>query len=89
MLAEIATRNNILDDAEFLTGESLIEFEPDHFDANIQYAGILLRRQRFHRAYDQAKRYLIVTRRPRGALSRFMPPPALAWVKMMRQLNSI
>jgi tetratricopeptide (TPR) repeat protein len=55
LLAEIATRNNILDDAEFLL-ESVIEFEPDHLDANIQYAGILLRRQRFHRAYDQAKK---------------------------------
>ncbi|MGB2046151.1 MAG: tetratricopeptide repeat protein, partial [Porticoccaceae bacterium] len=43
LLAEIATRNNILDDAEFLL-ESVIEFEPDHLDANIQYAGILLRR---------------------------------------------
>ena len=55
LLAEIATRNNILDDAEFLL-ESIIEFEPDHLDANIQFAGILLRRQRFHRAYDQAKK---------------------------------
>ena len=55
LLAEIATRNNILDDAEFLL-ESVIEFEPDHLDANIQYIGVLLRRQRFHRAYDQAKK---------------------------------
>ena len=55
LLAEIATRNNILEDAEFLL-ESLIEFAPDHVEGNIQYANILLRRQRFHRAYDQAKR---------------------------------
>jgi|TARA_B110000114_G_scaffold47269_1_gene50125 tetratricopeptide (TPR) repeat protein len=55
LLAEIATRNNILEDAEFLL-ESIIAFEPDHLDANIQYAYILLRRQRFHRAYDQAKK---------------------------------
>ncbi|MDA9095570.1 sulfotransferase [Porticoccaceae bacterium] len=55
LLAEIATRNNILEDAEFLL-ESVISFEPNHLDGNIQYAHILLRRQRFHRAYDQAKK---------------------------------
>lgn len=55
LLAEIATRNNILEDAEFLL-ESVVEFEPDHVDGNIQYAHILLRRQRFHRAYDQARK---------------------------------
>ena len=55
LLAEIATRNNILEDAEFLL-ESVIAFEPDHLDGNIQYAHILLRRQRFHKAYDQAKK---------------------------------
>lgn len=55
LLAEIANRNNILDDAEFLL-ESACEFEPDHIDANIQYAHLLLRRQRFQQAYDQAKK---------------------------------
>jgi tetratricopeptide (TPR) repeat protein len=55
LLAEIANRNNILDDAEFLL-ESACEFEPDHIDANIQYAHLLLRRQRFRHAYDQAKK---------------------------------
>lgn len=55
LLAEIATRNNILEDAEFLL-ESVMEFAPNHLDANIQYAHILLRRQRFHRAYKQAKK---------------------------------
>ncbi len=55
LLAEIATRNNILEDAEFLL-ESVVEFAPEHLDGNIQYAHILLRRQRFHRAYDQAKK---------------------------------
>jgi tetratricopeptide (TPR) repeat protein len=54
LLAEIANQNNILDDAEFLL-ESVVEFEPEHIDANIQFIHILLRRQRFKRAYDQAK----------------------------------
>ena len=54
LLAEIATRNNIFDDAEFLL-ESCVEFEPEHRNARIQYVNILLRTQKFHKAYDQAK----------------------------------
>ena len=55
LLAEIANRNNILDDAEFLL-ETAVELEPAHVDANIQFAHILLRRQRFQQAYDQARK---------------------------------
>lgn len=55
LLAEIANRNNILDDAEFLL-ETAVELAPTHVDANIQFAHILLRRQRFQQAYDQAKK---------------------------------
>ena len=55
LLAEIANRNNILDDAEFLL-ETAVQLEPSHVDANIQFAHILLRRQRFQQAYDQAKK---------------------------------
>lgn len=55
LLAEIASRNNILDDAEFLL-ETAVELAPDHVDANIQFAHILLRRQRFQRAYEQASK---------------------------------
>jgi tetratricopeptide (TPR) repeat protein len=55
LLAEIANQNNILDDAEFLL-ETAVELEPTHVDANIQFAHILLRRQRFQQAYDQAKK---------------------------------
>jgi len=54
LLAEIATRNNVLDDAEFLL-ESAVEFEPEHRNARIQYVNILLRTQKFHKAYEQAK----------------------------------
>lgn len=53
LLAEIANRNNVLDDAEFLL-ESALEFEPSHIDAAIQYINILIRRQRFHKAYERA-----------------------------------
>ena len=52
LLAEIATRRRIFDDAEFLL-ESCVEFEPDHLQARIQYANILLRTQKFARAHQQ------------------------------------
>jgi tetratricopeptide (TPR) repeat protein len=54
LLAEIATRNRVFDDAEFLL-ESCVEFEPDHRNARIQYVNILLRTQKFAKAFDQAK----------------------------------
>lgn len=54
LLAEIANRNNVLDDAEFLL-ESALEFEPSHIDAAVQYINILVRRQRFHKAYEKAR----------------------------------
>ena len=53
LLAEIATRNNVLDDAEFLL-ESCVEFDPDHRNARIQYVNALLRKQKFAEAHDQA-----------------------------------
>ena len=57
LLAEIATRNRALDDAEFLL-ESCVEFEPDHRAARIQYGNILLRVQKFAKAHEQAERLL-------------------------------
>ena len=57
LLAEIATRNNIFDEAEFLL-ESAVEFAPEHRNARIQYVNILLRVQKFSKAHQQAKRLL-------------------------------
>ena len=54
LLAEIATRNNVYDDAEFLL-ESCVEFEPGHRNARIQYVNLLLRVQKFARAYEHAQ----------------------------------
>ena len=54
LLAEIANRTNTFNDAEFLL-ESCVEFEPEHRNARIQYANILLKTQKFHKAFDQAK----------------------------------
>lgn len=53
LLAEIATRNNVFDDAEFLL-ESCVEFDPEHRNARIQYANILLRMQKFAKAFEQS-----------------------------------
>ena len=57
LLAEIATRNRTFDEAEFLL-ESCIEFHPTHRDARIQYANILMRMQKFAKAYEQAEQLL-------------------------------
>ena len=57
LLAEVATRNRVFDEAEFLL-ESCVEFEPEHRDARIQYANILLRAQKFAKAHEQTTRLL-------------------------------
>ncbi|MFK8032375.1 MAG: sulfotransferase [Gammaproteobacteria bacterium] len=53
LLAEIASRHRIIDDAEFIL-ESAVAFEPDHVGARVDYATILLKRQRFEKARDIA-----------------------------------
>lgn len=53
LLAEIATRGNVYDDAEFLL-ESCLEFEPDHRNARIQYVNVLIKSQKFHKAMEHA-----------------------------------
>ncbi|MDE0056237.1 MAG: sulfotransferase [Gammaproteobacteria bacterium] len=57
LLAEIATRNGTFDEAEFLL-ESCVEFHPSHREARIQYANILMRMQKFARAFEQAEQLL-------------------------------
>ena len=57
LLAEIATRNKTYDEAEFLL-ESCVEFHPAHKNARIQYVNILMRVQKFAKAYDEARRLL-------------------------------
>ena len=57
VLAEIAARHGVLEDAEFLL-ESAIEFEPAHRQARIDYVQILSKRQRFQRAVDEASTLL-------------------------------
>lgn len=54
LMAEIATRTGVFDDAEFLL-ETVMELAPEHIEAEIQLAHVLLRRQRFHKAHSRVK----------------------------------
>ncbi len=54
ILAEIAVRNGVLEDAEFLL-ESAVAFDASHRQARIDYVQILSKRQRFRKAVDEAK----------------------------------
>jgi tetratricopeptide (TPR) repeat protein len=53
LLSEVLTRKNILDEAQFLL-ETLHQLEPDNVAAAIQLFHVMMRRQRFHSAYDLA-----------------------------------
>ncbi|WP_428102522.1 sulfotransferase [Candidatus Rariloculus sp.] len=57
LLAEIATRNKIYEDAEFLL-ESCVEFDPGHRAAGTQYVNLLLKVQKFSKALVAAERLL-------------------------------
>ena len=57
LLADIAMRLGVLDDAEFLL-ESAIELEPDNTRLRIDYIGVLRKRQQFEKALSQAKSLL-------------------------------
>ncbi len=57
LLADIGIRLSIYDDAEFLL-ESCVEFAPEHVQARIDYTNLLIRKTRFEKAHEQAKRLL-------------------------------
>ncbi len=57
ILAEIAVKHGVLEDAEFLL-ESAVEFAPTDRQARIDYVQILSKRQRFQRAVEEAKTLL-------------------------------
>jgi tetratricopeptide (TPR) repeat protein len=54
LLATICTELHVYDDAEFLL-ESCIEFEPDNTDTLIQYINILIKRQKYGPALENAE----------------------------------
>lgn len=54
LLAELGTKFQILDDAEFLLA-SCLEFEPNYKRARLDYVHVLHKRQKFHKALEQAK----------------------------------
>ncbi len=53
LLAEIALKMEILDDAEFIL-ESALEFEPDYSDARADYISVLIKRQKFGKAHENS-----------------------------------
>ena len=53
LLAEVLTRKNVLDEAQYIL-ETLHELQPDHTHAAAQLFHVLLRRQRSHAAFDIA-----------------------------------
>lgn len=61
LLAEIANKYQVLDDAEFLL-ESCLEFHPDYHPARLDYVAILYRRQKFKAALEQAERLIEIDR---------------------------
>ena len=58
LLAEIGSKLQILDDAEFLL-ESCVEFHPDFVRAKMDYVQILHRRQKFRAAHEQAQQLIL------------------------------
>ena len=54
LLAELGTKFQILDDAEFLLA-SCLQFEPDYHRARLDYVTVLHKRQKFHKALEQAQ----------------------------------
>jgi len=57
LLADIAIRHGVLEDAEFLL-ESAVAFDPSHQRARIDYVQALSKRQRYQQASDEAKTLL-------------------------------
>ena len=53
LLAEVLTRKNVLDEAQFIL-ETLHQLEPENLPAAIQLFHVVMRRQRFHSALDIA-----------------------------------
>ena len=54
LLAELASKLHIMDDAEFLL-ESALEFEPEYLPVRIDYVGVLQKRQKYEKALAQAQ----------------------------------
>ena len=57
LLADIAIKHGVLEDAEFLL-ESAVAFDPGHQRARIDYVQVLSKRQRYQQASDEAKALL-------------------------------
>ena len=67
LLAEIATRAKVYEDAEFLL-ETCLELEPDHQAARVQYGNLLVKMQKFSQAAKVADALLAKTENPITAI---------------------
>ena len=54
MLAELGSRSQVLDEAEFIL-ESAVEMEPEFHPGRFDYVNLLHKRQKFEKALEQAK----------------------------------
>ena len=59
LLAQIAVRLGVLDDAEYLL-DNVLERAPDHHEARYEYGTVLMQRRRYLPALHQARRLLSV-----------------------------
>ena len=57
LLADVAVRLGVLDDAEFLL-ESALAFDPSNQQVHMDYVQVLRKRQKFSAALSQAKSLL-------------------------------
>src|SRR5215469_10244268 len=65
LLAQIAVRLRILDDAELLL-EHVLERQPDYHDARFEYATVLAQRRRFLPALNEIRQLLSINPRERS-----------------------
>ena len=70
LLAQIAAKLDILDDAEFLL-ESVLVFEPDYHAARFEYAGVLAQRHKYARARQEIQKLQSVAPAHRGYLTSY------------------
>jgi len=77
LLAEIADKVEVLDDAEFLL-ESCVEFAPEYERARYDYANMLLKKQKFEKAYEQTN--LLIEANPENLAYRSMLANATAGI---------
>ncbi len=86
LLAKLGIESKVMDDAEFLL-ESCVEFEPEHYDARVDYTVLLLRRQKFEKALEQVQVLLPI--KPQDMQLNILHADALVGVGETKQALSL